>query len=399
MMNASVFIIFITLVLNWSILGKIGIRPTISSALNAYIMNGESMNTEKERSFLIHIFYWLTILTLLTVLFRYVLYQILPFLLGFFIAFSLRPAIRRTAKHLPFPQKLISGFYLLLFYGTIGLAIALLCIACFRFLSAFIVRFPALYETQIAPLLNQLFLWVENELQKLPLRNQLDLQPFFTQMAEAIKDWAITSSAALFSLVRHAATSLPSMIVAFFITLLSSIFFTMDFPRIAQFIMRQIPRTAHADFYHFRHIVTDTILHYFCAYGKLMVITFLELAVGLTLLKVEYAVPIAFCISFFDIFPILGTGTILYPWILISFFHRQIKLAVGLIILHLVINLIRQIIEPKIVGKQLGIHPLLMLGCMFFGMKWFGLLGIFITPILVQIFCQLNEEGYLHLYR
>lgn len=361
-------------------------------------MNGEIMNTEKERSFLIHIFYWITILTLLYILFRYVLYQILPFFLGFLIAFSLRPAIRNTAKLLPFPQKLISFFYLVLFYGTIGVAVTLLCITCFRFLASFVVRFPALYETQIAPMLNQLFTYAEAEIQKLPIRELIDPEPFFTQVAQTIKDFAVTSSASLFILVRNAAASLPSILISFFITLLSSIFFTMDFHQISLFIMRQIPKESHTAFYHIRTIVTDTILHYFSAYGKLMIITFIELSIGFTYLKVEHALPIAFLTSFFDIFPILGTGTILYPWILISFFHGQVKLAVGLIILHLVINVIRQIIEPKIVGKQLGIHPLLMLGCMFFGVKWFGLLGIFITPILVQIFCQLNEEGFLHVY-
>lgn len=357
------------------------------------------MNTEKERSFLIHILYIITIMALFYVLFRYVLYQILPFLLGFLIAFSLRPAIRRTTKLISFPQKLISLLYLILFYGTIGITIALLLIACFHYLSSFIIRFPALYETQIAPLLNQFFIYIEAKLQKLPISTIMDPEPFFTQAAQVMKEFAISSSATLFALIKAIASSLPSFFLSFFITLLSSIFFTMDFQRISLFIMRQIPKESHEAFYRIRSIITDTILHYFSAYGKLMIVTFIELALGLSYLKVEHAVPIAFLISFFDIFPILGTGTILYPWILISFFHNQVKLATGLIILHLVINVIRQIIEPKIVGKQLGIHPLLMLGCMFFGVKWFGFLGIFITPILVQIFCQLNEEGFLHIYQ
>ncbi len=356
------------------------------------------MNTEKERAFLIHVFYIITIMILLYGLFRYVLYQILPFLFGFLIAFSLRPAIRKTTKLLSFPQKLVSFLYLVLFYGTIGIAITLLFIACFRYLSSFIIRFPALYEDQIAPLLYQFFTYMETKMQKLPIYEMIDPEPFFDQATQVIKEFTISSSAALFSFIRTFAASLPSILISFFITLLSSIFFTMDFQRISLFIMRQIPKESHEAFYRIRTIITDTILHYFSAYGKLMIITFIELSLGLSYLKVEHALPIAFLISFFDIFPILGTGTIIYPWILISFFHGQVKLATGLIILHLIINVIRQIIEPKIVGKQLGIHPLLMLGCMFFGVKWFGFLGIFITPILVQIFCQLNEEGFLHVY-
>ena len=163
--------------------------------------------------------------------------------------------------------------------------------------------------------------------------------------------------------------------------------------------MRQIPKERHASLYRIREIITDTILNYFISYGKLMIVTFVELAIGLCYLSVENALPIAFVIACFDILPVLGTGTILFPWIFLNFFHHRVKLAVGLLILHLIINIIRQIIEPKIVGKQMGIHPLLMLGCMFFGVRLFGFLGFFIAPIIVQIFCQLNEEGFLHIYK
>lgn len=74
------------------------------------------------------------------------------------------------------------------------------------------------------------------------------------------------------------------------------------------------------------------------------------------------------------------------------------KTCVGLLILYLVITVIRNIIEPKIVGKQIGLHPLLMLLCMYLGAKLFGFLGIFILPILILILQNLNDNGILHLY-
>ena len=94
----------------------------------------------------------------------------------------------------------------------------------------------------------------------------------------------------------------------------------------------------------------------------------------------------------------LGTGGIMLPWILISFLNNQVKTGVGLLILYLVITVIRNIIEPKIVGKQIGLHPLLMLLCMYLGAKLFGFLGIFILPILILILQNLNDNGILHLY-
>ncbi|MCI8541241.1 MAG: sporulation integral membrane protein YtvI [Erysipelotrichaceae bacterium] len=357
------------------------------------------MNTERERAVLIHILYWGLIIFTLYYFFRYLLYELLPFVLGFLIAFSLRPLIKYSKRHLHLPQKMIALLFLILFYGTIGTALTMLTIRCFHFLSGFVVHFPSLYETQIVPMLDQGYHAIQNWMASVFPNSLIDWDQVYDQLSQTLRSFTISGSASLFVMVKDIAASLPGILISFFITLLSSIFFTLDFPLISKFIMRQVPVHQRAHFYQLRTIITDTILHYFYAYGKLMLITFLELSLGLSYLRVEHAIVIAFLISFFDIFPILGTGTILFPWIAVSLFHSKAKLALGLFIMHLIINFIRQIIEPKIVGKQLGVHPLIMLACMFFGVRLFGFLGIFLTPILVQVFCRLNEEGLIHLYR
>ena len=129
-----------------------------------------------------------------------------------------------------------------------------------------------------------------------------------------------------------------------------------------------------------------------------MLLTFFELTVGLHILGIKNALVIAFLIAIFDVLPVLGTGGIMLPWILISFLNNQVKTGVGLLILYLVITVIRNIIEPKIVGKQIGLHPLLMLMCMYLGARLFGFLGIFILPILILIVQNLNDTGIIHIY-
>jgi len=129
-----------------------------------------------------------------------------------------------------------------------------------------------------------------------------------------------------------------------------------------------------------------------------MLLTFFELTIGLHILGIENALVIAFLIAIFDVLPVLGTGGIMLPWILISFLNNQVKTGVGLLILYLVITVIRNIIEPKIVGKQIGLHPLLMLMCMYLGARLFGFLGIFILPILILIVQNLNDTGIIHIY-
>lgn len=357
------------------------------------------MDIQKERAFLIHTFYILTVLCILYLLFRYLIYAIMPFLLGFLIAFSLRPAIRHSISFFHLPQKLVSFFYLFLFYGTIGTALTILLIQGFHFLRDFLIGFPELYQLQIEPALYS-FLWqIQQFLSSMDPHIAQNIANMIISMSDTLQTWTVSMSSSIITIITNIASSLPNILISFFITILSSIFFTMDFPNISRFFMRQFSSDKRSTIYILRHVITETIISYLSAYGKLMGITFVELTIGLTYLQVDGAMIIAFIISFFDIFPILGTGTILFPWIAISFFNHHQKLAVGLLILHLIINLIRQIIEPKIVGKQMGLHPLIMLACMFFGVKLFGILGIFLAPILLQIFQRLHREGVLHLYK
>ena len=86
------------------------------------------------------------------------------------------------------------------------------------------------------------------------------------------------------------------------------------------------------------------------------------------------------------------------PWIIICFLNQQLKTAIGLLIIYLIVTLIRNIIEPKIVGHQIGLHPLLMLLCMYLGAKLFGFLGIITLPVLIMIIINLNDSGIIHLY-
>lgn len=357
------------------------------------------MKVEQERNTIIHVIYIAMVLFLLYGFFHTVLYAIFPFLLGFLIAFSLRPMIRHTIRLFHLPAKLVSLFYLILFYGTIGFTITVLLFQCFQFLKDFLQQLPSLYELQIAPAFYACILRIQELFEQLDPKILQLIQDGILQFSDSLNDLALRLSSNLIPIVSNLATSLPSILIAFFFTILSSIFFTLDFSNIAHFFMRQFSSDHRSTIYILRTIIIETIQCYIFAYGKMMLITFLELAIGLSYLQVSGAISIALCISIFDIFPILGTGMIIYPWAIISFFNHRPKFALGLLILHLIINLIRQVVEPKIVGKQMGLHPLLMLACMFFGIQLFGFMGIFLAPILLQIVCRMNEEGLLHLYK
>ena len=130
-----------------------------------------------------------------------------------------------------------------------------------------------------------------------------------------------------------------------------------------------------------------------------MFITFVELSIGLTLIGIKHAVAVALVVSIFDILPVLGTGGVMIPWTVLAALQGNYSLAVGLLVIYIVITVIRNIIEPKIVGSQLGLHPVVTLCSMFVGVQLFGVIGLFGFPIGLPLLRYLNDHGVIKLFR
>jgi len=111
------------------------------------------------------------------------------------------------------------------------------------------------------------------------------------------------------------------------------------------------------------------------------------------LLGIDNAILIALIIAILDLLPVLGTGTVLIPWGIINIILGNYLIGVALIILYVVILIIRNIIEPKIISKQVGLHPLITLLCIFIGLKLFGFIGIIFLPLVTILVYNLYKEG------
>lgn len=95
-----------------------------------------------------------------------------------------------------------------------------------------------------------------------------------------------------------------------------------------------------------------------------------------------------------DILPVLGTGTVLLPWAVIAFAGGNARMGIGVIGLYLIITVVRNIVEPKLVGKQMGLSPVVMLPCMIVGLHFFGILGLFGVPLVASFLKKLYSDGY-----
>ena len=117
------------------------------------------------------------------------------------------------------------------------------------------------------------------------------------------------------------------------------------------------------------------------------------------MIGVNRSLLIAFLISVFDVLPVLGTGGIMIPWTILTALQGNYPLSAGLLTVYLIITVIRNIIEPKIVGSQIGLHPVVTLSSMFVGAQLFGVLGLFGFPIGLSLLRHLNDNGTLRVYK
>lgn len=173
----------------------------------------------------------------------------------------------------------------------------------------------------------------------------------------------------------------------------------MDYDHVMEFIGRQIPEKKKEVLLDIKDYLKKTLKGYIKAYLILMLITFAEISVGLLTLRVENPFGIATIIAIADVFPILGTGTVVIPWAVISLFQQRYYLALGLILLYLIVTAVRHFVEPKVVGDQLGIPPIVAIICIYLGYIWFGVLGIIIFPITMNILLSLQKAGKIHLWK
>ena len=141
------------------------------------------------------------------------------------------------------------------------------------------------------------------------------------------------------------------------------------------------------------------------AYALIMLVTFTEVFIGLTILKMiglfnsSYIAVIAVVTAIVDVIPVLGTGTIVLPWAAYSFITGNVGMGVGLLVLYAVVTVIRQIVEPKLVAGQLGLPPFVTLIAMYLGLKIIGVLGVFVFPIIIIMLKLLNDEGIIDLWK
>lgn len=189
----------------------------------------------------------------------------------------------------------------------------------------------------------------------------------------------------LSNLIANILKKIPSLFISCVITIVLTYYFSKDFDRLKKFIKGIVSENAVLKIRTIKNVLFDCVFKITIGYFWLFLITFFQLFIGFFILSVPNFFVYSFLISLIDLLPVIGTGAILLPWSIFEIFQKNYKLGFGLIILYVIIAIIRNFLEPKIIGKQTGINPLFMLIFIFLGLKIGGIIGMIFIPITFTV--------------
>lgn len=199
----------------------------------------------------------------------------------------------------------------------------------------------------------------------------------------------------------HVVKGIPSLFLTFLVTIVSCVFMTADYEVIKSMFLDFFDNETRNKIIDTKHTITRGVSKLFKAYATLMLITFMEMFIGLSFMKLigvykgGYIAIIAFVTCIVDIIPVLGTGTVLIPWAVYSFISGNVGLGIGLVVIYAVVTVLRQIIEPKLVANQVGLPAIVTIAAMFLGARLFGAFGIVVLPLTVIILKLMYDEGVI----
>ena len=345
--------------------------------------------------------YWKVLVSLVfsltaTVLFVYVgikaIFYFMPFVIGWLLSVIASPLVTFLEKRLKIMKRLGSAITIILVLALcIGL-IYLVISQIWEEISILIRNFPSMYHdlerglSQIGTQGNTLFDRFPEQLQNSwsSLMNNLDdmISSFIGRIGEPTIEVA-----------GNVAKRIPSVLIGTIVAFVSAYFFIADKESLGEWVKKVVPQPITSRMILVGENLKYAMGGYFKAQFKIMGVVFAILLVGFTLMQIRFSILLALAIAFLDFLPFFGTGTALIPWAVYKFLVGNYKMVVALVILYGVTQLVRQLIQPKLVGDSMGLNPLYTLFLLYLGYRVGSVLGMIFAVPVGLILLNLYQAG------
>ena len=349
---------------------------------------------ETKKNFVINTAFYLILAALALAFWKYLLPILMPFVIGFVIASIVQLPLRRLPlKGRRRPKiaaiALCIAFYALLIWGMVFFSAKVI-----SEITTFAATIPDLVYKKLYPLVWELGDWVQQILEPIDMTLAQLVNEVGKTVASTLAKYATEVSGWLVKTLATGVVSIPGALITIIVTIVASFYIAADYQTVLAFLKRLIP-TSHRDkVVQAVGYAEHAVVVYIKSYLVLFCLTAVELWLGFWILGIPYKLGLSVGIALFDLMPILGVGGILMPWGTITLLMGNFKIGIGIWALYLVITAIRNAVEPKLVGKQIGLHPLATLIAMVVGLKLAGLAGMMLLPISLVAIMRMRSGAW-----
>lgn len=310
----------------------------------------------------------------------------LPFIIALIIAFLLEPLVVQFINIFRLKRSYAALLALLLAIGILGLFIFVIIARLYTELSELAVSLPN-YE-HIINFINSRITTLENFLILNP-QIQNTLFASTESILKSVQDWAKTGSLFLLNFL----SALPGVFIVFVVSIVATLLMSVTFPNVKRFVDRLVPQRWHE---HSKAVSQDlgaVLVGFLRAEVILVSVTTITTILGLALIGNRYSVTLGVIAGLLDIIPILGTGVVFVPWIIGLFIYGSASEGVKLLVIWIIIITLRQLLEPKIMSKNIGLQPLPTLISMYAGLQLLGAIGLILGPTILIFYEALRKSG------
>lgn len=327
----------------------------------------------------------------------YILPLIGPFLIAFAVAAAMEPVVSALHQR-GVSRGLAAGVVTVLLLTVLGLILSLTASNVFAAMAAFAGRTPELLEmlsSSLSSLQEKSLLLIRSAPDGLVEELTIAMEAVTNELY-AIPAWL---SEKLLGFLAGLARRSPDLLLFTATSAIGIYFFSAAYRDIMDFVQRQLPHRVLHKARHAWASLRGACAGYLRVQIILLVITLVELWLLFLVLKLKNALLLSVVIALVDALPVLGAGTVLLPWALYCLIMGNTAQAIGLLTGYAIITAVRNIIQAKLVGDQLGLHPVVSLICIYVGWKLAGLPGMIILPIAAVVLQQLNDIGVIRLWK
>lgn len=345
--------------------------------------------------------YWKVLVSLVfslaaTVLFIYVgikaIFYFMPFVIGWILSVIAGPLVTFLEKKLKIMKRLGSAITIILVLALcIGL-IYLIISQIWEEISVLIRNFPSMYHDlerglgQIGTQGNALF-------ERFPEQIQNSWATLMNNLDDTASSLIGRIGEPTIEVAGNVAKRIPSVLIGTIVAFVSAYFFIADKENLGEWVKKVVPKSITSRLLLVGENLKYAMGGYFKAQFKIMGVVFAILLVGFTLMQIRFSILLAIAIAFLDFLPFFGTGTALIPWAIYKFLVGDYKMVAALVILYGVTQLVRQLIQPKLVGDSMGLNPLYTLFLLYLGYRVGSVLGMIFAVPIGLILLNLYQAG------